>query len=325
MLLARRLARVETTVILDVHGDWRSPTRLYGSPLRRALSPLADALARLALRHADAVRTITAYTSELVRAEGVEPVAEFPAFMDLEPFTGPTVPLPERPLALFIGVLERYKAIDVLADAWRRAAPQVPGARAAHRRPRHDVRGRELARARPAGPDAVDRGASDGGDRRSARRGDRSRPPVPLGGHGACARGGLLPGPGRRRQPRRRHPRSRRRRRQRRPEPSRRRRRPSRRRSSPCSATPRSRVGSARERPRARRPGSRRPSSSRRACASSSTSASRGSDPRLPAMRLEHPKQLVKNSVYRSLGEVTIRTPRKTSPSSPSGCSCTTR
>src|SRR5262245_60408758 len=34
-------------------------------------------------------------------------------------------------------------------------------------------------------------------------------------------------------------------------------------------------------------------------------------------MRLEHPKQLVKNGVYRSLGEVTIRTPRKTRASSP--------
>lgn len=128
VLLARRLARVETVIILDVHGDWRAPTRLYGSPLRRLLSPLADALARFALHHADAVRTITAYTSELVRAEGVEPVAAFPAYMDLEPFTGPAVPLPERPLALFVGVLERYKAVDVLSEAWRRAAPQVPGA-----------------------------------------------------------------------------------------------------------------------------------------------------------------------------------------------------
>src|SRR5262245_20863774 len=34
-------------------------------------------------------------------------------------------------------------------------------------------------------------------------------------------------------------------------------------------------------------------------------------------MRLEQPKQLVKNGVYRSLGEVTIRTPRKTRAASP--------
>jgi glycosyltransferase involved in cell wall biosynthesis len=49
--------------------------------------------------------------------------------MDLEPFVeSPPVPLPERPVALFVGVLERYKAVDVLADAWRHAAPRVPDA-----------------------------------------------------------------------------------------------------------------------------------------------------------------------------------------------------
>ena len=75
------------------------------------------------------MRTISAYTSGLVRRAGVEPTAEFAAFMDLEPFVAsPPAPLPERPVALFVGVLERYKAVDVLADAWRRAAPRVPDA-----------------------------------------------------------------------------------------------------------------------------------------------------------------------------------------------------
>jgi glycosyltransferase involved in cell wall biosynthesis len=31
-------------------------------------------------------------------------------------------------VALFVGVLERYKAVDVLADAWRLTAPRVPEA-----------------------------------------------------------------------------------------------------------------------------------------------------------------------------------------------------
>lgn len=128
-LFARRLARSSTAVILDLHGDWRAPTRLYGSKARRLLDPLADALARSALRRADAVRTISTYTTELVRAEGIEPAAEFPAFMDLEPFiANPVAPLPEAPRALFVGVLERYKAFDVLADAWRRVAESGPGA-----------------------------------------------------------------------------------------------------------------------------------------------------------------------------------------------------
>jgi glycogen(starch) synthase len=75
------------------------------------------------------VRTISTYTTELVRAAGVEPAATFPAFMDLERFLGPVVPLPERPDAVFVGVLERYKDVDGLAEAWRLAAPRLPGSR----------------------------------------------------------------------------------------------------------------------------------------------------------------------------------------------------
>jgi glycosyltransferase involved in cell wall biosynthesis len=128
-VLGRGLARVQTKVIADIHGDPAAPARLYGSSRRRALAPLADALARYGLRRSDGVRTISGYTSSLVRGAGVEPTSEFAAFMDLEPFLerGPE-PLPERPAALFVGVLERYKAVDVLAEAWRLAASRVPGA-----------------------------------------------------------------------------------------------------------------------------------------------------------------------------------------------------
>ncbi len=128
-LMGRRLARMRTPVIADIHGDPAAPARLYGSPSRKALAPLADALARYGLRRADGVRTISAYTSGLVRELGVEPTAEFAAFMDLEPFLETELaPLPERPTALFVGVLERYKAVDVLAEAWRLAAPRLPDA-----------------------------------------------------------------------------------------------------------------------------------------------------------------------------------------------------
>ncbi|HSJ92777.1 MAG TPA: glycosyltransferase family 4 protein [Gaiellaceae bacterium] len=129
VLLGRALARVPTRVIADVHGDPAAPARLYGSQLRRALAPLADLLARIGLRRADAVRTISAYTSGLVREAGVEPTATFAAFMDLDPFLAtPPEPMPEHPSVLFVGVLERYQAVDVLADAWRLAAPRVPRA-----------------------------------------------------------------------------------------------------------------------------------------------------------------------------------------------------
>jgi glycosyltransferase involved in cell wall biosynthesis len=128
-LAARRLARARTKVILDVQGDWHEATRLYGSPLRRLLNPVNDALAPLAVRGADAVRTVSTQTTGLVEALGVEPAAIFPSYVDAEAFLErPPAPLPERPRAVFVGVLERYKAFDTLVDAWRHAAPLVPGA-----------------------------------------------------------------------------------------------------------------------------------------------------------------------------------------------------
>jgi glycosyltransferase involved in cell wall biosynthesis len=117
-------------VIAEVHGNWRHSTRLYGSPARRVLSPLVDALDAHAVRRADAVRALSGYTAGLVEAaRGRPPDAVFPTYSDLSAFTArPVQPLPERPSALFVGVLEPYKNVDGLAEAWRRAAPQVPGA-----------------------------------------------------------------------------------------------------------------------------------------------------------------------------------------------------
>lgn len=120
-------ARRTEPIVLEIHGDWRTATRLYGSGFRELVAPLADRLALAALRRVDAVRTISTYTTELVRAAGVEPAATFPAFMDLDPFLTPPAALPERPHALFVGVLERYKDVDGLATAWRLAAPRLPG------------------------------------------------------------------------------------------------------------------------------------------------------------------------------------------------------
>jgi glycosyltransferase involved in cell wall biosynthesis len=127
-LVARRLARVPARVVVEVHGDWRTSTRLYGSPSRRALAFLGDRIAATALRRADAVRTVSPFTARLVRELGIEPAADFPAFMNLVPFEGPPAALPERPVVLFVGVLEAYKNVDGLAEAWRLAAPRIPGA-----------------------------------------------------------------------------------------------------------------------------------------------------------------------------------------------------
>jgi glycosyltransferase involved in cell wall biosynthesis len=128
-LIARRLTGAQSKVILDVQGDWHEATRLYGSPLRRLLNPINDALAPIAVRRADAVRTVSTQTTGLVTGLGVEPAAVFPSYVDAEAFLErPPAPLPSQPRAVFVGVLERYKAFDTLVDAWRIAAPQVPDA-----------------------------------------------------------------------------------------------------------------------------------------------------------------------------------------------------
>src|SRR5207244_11275096 len=64
---ARAAVGKRTPVLVDVHGDWRTSTALYGSPLRRVLSPVADRVALAALRRADGIRTVSPYTTGLVR------------------------------------------------------------------------------------------------------------------------------------------------------------------------------------------------------------------------------------------------------------------
>jgi YD repeat-containing protein len=127
-LIARRLAGVSVRIVVEVHGDWRTSTRLYGSGARKLLSHLGDAIAAAALRRADAVRTVSPFTAQLVRGLGLESTADFPAYMDLGPFLVEVRPLPDAPAVLFVGVLEAYKNVDGLAAAWRLAAPEVPGA-----------------------------------------------------------------------------------------------------------------------------------------------------------------------------------------------------
>ena len=128
-LAGRWLARSEAALVVEIHGDWRTWSRLYGSRSRAIVAPLADRVALVAIRKADAVRTLSAFTSRLVRATGVEPTATFTTYTELTAFSEPALgPLPERPIALFVGVLERYKNVHLIADAWRIAAPQVPEA-----------------------------------------------------------------------------------------------------------------------------------------------------------------------------------------------------
>jgi glycosyltransferase involved in cell wall biosynthesis len=117
-------------IIVEIHGDWRTATRLYGSPSRRVLSPLADAVGRIALRRGDAVRGLSSFTEGLVEEiRGIPVTASFVAYVDLSAFTAkPVAPLPEVPTALFVGMLEAYKNIDGLVAAWRLVVRELPDA-----------------------------------------------------------------------------------------------------------------------------------------------------------------------------------------------------
>ena len=129
VLAGRALARVPARVLLEVHGDWRTATTLYGSPLRRVLAPASLVAARAAVRRADAVRTVGPFTTSLVRGVGVEPAATFTTYSDIGAFTAaPPGPVPDVQRALFVGVAERYKNVHGLADAWRLVARRLPGA-----------------------------------------------------------------------------------------------------------------------------------------------------------------------------------------------------
>ena len=132
VLLGTALRRRDRpSVVVETHGDWRSAARLGGSRLRFLFAPLADWAARYALRHADALRAFSPYTAELAgREAGVPPVESFPAYIDLGAFTGrPPAPLPRTQTLVFVGMLERSKGVETLADAWRYVAGRVPEAR----------------------------------------------------------------------------------------------------------------------------------------------------------------------------------------------------
>jgi len=129
-LLAWRLRRHRPKLIVELHADWRTATRLYGSRLRQALAIPGDHAALFAIRRADATRALSPWTARIAEeATGRPPVASFPTYFDLESFTEwPNRPLPERPGVAWIGVLERYKDPEMLARAWRVVAQEVPEA-----------------------------------------------------------------------------------------------------------------------------------------------------------------------------------------------------
>lgn len=130
VLAACRTLRARPRIVIEVHGDWRTAARLYGSRPRRLFARVADRAALAALRRADGTRAVSGFTAGLAeRATGHPPLGVFPAYMDLHSFrTEPVAPLPQRPRIAWVGVLQRYKAPNVFASAWREVARRVPDA-----------------------------------------------------------------------------------------------------------------------------------------------------------------------------------------------------
>jgi glycosyltransferase involved in cell wall biosynthesis len=120
-LAALALSRTHVKLLVQVHGDWRATPRLYGSRLRPLSAPLADRSALIALRRADAIRTVGPFTSRLVsEATGRQPLACYPTYFDLGGLRAkPLQPLPATPTVVWIGMLERVKNLDRFLDAWR--------------------------------------------------------------------------------------------------------------------------------------------------------------------------------------------------------------
>jgi glycosyltransferase involved in cell wall biosynthesis len=127
----RALARSRARIVVEVHGDPRTFTRGYGSPARRAVARIADAAARSGLRHADATRALSGFTSSIAEeVRGVPATAAFPTYSDLEAFSSPpVVAVPSERRIVFVGALETYKNVSGLAAAWRRVAASVDDAR----------------------------------------------------------------------------------------------------------------------------------------------------------------------------------------------------
>jgi len=117
-------------VQIEVHGDWRTAPRLYGSRARHLIAPLSDRLCGWALRRADRLHVVSETLASQARQAGyggpmdmhIE-FAEYSSFLEDDP-----IPFPADPRVVLVGVLERYKGVDVMLDAWPVVLAQVPRA-----------------------------------------------------------------------------------------------------------------------------------------------------------------------------------------------------
>ena len=154
-LAGRALARRRVPVIVEVHGDWRTFSRLYGSPARRLISPLADAVAAYGgpARRRDAGRLELHRRPRRDRRGRAAERRLHGVQRPLGIRRAPAGAAARATDGAFVGALEAYKNVEGLAAAWRIVAERVPAAAARDRRQRLAAGGRRRSswRTSPAG------------------------------------------------------------------------------------------------------------------------------------------------------------------------------
>ena len=181
--------------ILDLHGDWRAATRLYGLAVRRLLDPVGDVVSPLRgpprRRRPDDLRVRRAGSCA---SSAVEPAAVFPAFVDVGAFpASPPAPLPRaaaRALRRRARALQGLRRASRPPGGWSRRACPMRGSAVVGRGSVAHVPARS-SRDLPAQTSWTPRCRRHGWPRRSTTRRCSSCPPVPKASAGRDR--GVLP------------------------------------------------------------------------------------------------------------------------------------
>jgi glycosyltransferase involved in cell wall biosynthesis len=129
--IARRLGR-KPMLVVEAHGDFEAVVLYRRIPFERLYRHVLRAVARFALRRADAFRGVSTYTSEqLRRLGGSKPLVQFLAWTDLDIFltAGAVKTSRMRGDILFAGVIARVKGVHHLVRVFARLAADVEGVR----------------------------------------------------------------------------------------------------------------------------------------------------------------------------------------------------
>lgn len=120
-------------LVVEAHGDWiDSFFRLRSLPDHPILRRLLETYSRFVFRRADAFRSISRFTRNLIErhAPSGPPHHTFPTYTNLEPFleaADPDRAPSDPPALLYAGAMTELKGVRVLANAYRTLAGSYPG------------------------------------------------------------------------------------------------------------------------------------------------------------------------------------------------------